>query len=106
MGDQWQIIVALASVISGLAGFIALQFKQQLSGKDERIGDKDRQIAEGKAREERLFMVAETNGKGLTESINLLKEVQETAEAIERELTISRQPANTIRRGQGRQANT
>lgn len=84
--DNWQIVTALAGVIGTLAGFIALQFKSQLAVKDERIADKDKQIAEGKAREERLFSINELQGKGWAESIEMLKELQETAEEIERRL--------------------
>ncbi len=91
--DSWGIIAALASVIGTLAGFIALQFKGQLAAKDaqlatkdERIADKDKQIVEGKAREERLLALNDGLGKSVATSIEMLTDIQDTAESIAREL--------------------
>lgn len=77
--DSQQIILAMSGVITALAGYIAMQQKQLLS-------DKDKQI-------DRLFGVAEANGKTAQESLSILREMQGVIEKIERELVITRDEA-------------
>jgi alkyl hydroperoxide reductase subunit AhpC len=83
--DSQQIIIALAGVITALAGYIAAQQRQLIS-------DKDKQI-------DRLFGVAEANGRTAQESLGILKEMQAVVEKIERELVIAREESPRRTRG-------
>lgn len=90
--DPTQVIAVLITVITSLSGAFVALGKLLLTEKDKQITYRDTQIVERDRAILRWEGVATTNGGVATESLRVLKELQETTENIERELT-QRQPA-------------
>jgi uncharacterized membrane-anchored protein YhcB (DUF1043 family) len=97
--DQSVVIATLAGVISTLAGFIVLQFRNQ-------IADKDAVIATLTKERDRAQEVTQTAVAGFSESITLLHELLDTTENIERQLAIRKAQEQERERAARREGRT
>jgi DNA-binding PucR family transcriptional regulator len=81
-----QIIAALIATIGSLTTAFLSLGKMLLSEKDKQIAYRDVQIAARDKEVDRWEGIASTNGTIASDSLRTVKEVQEAAERIEREL--------------------